>query len=150
MNDRLLKRALPIIAVSCLCNCSVQKDQKETARYILDSERQWAESVATGNTSAIERILADDFIGVDPEGRLYAKQKMIEETRNAPKYFVSNHLNDVKVRFCGNTAIAQGSETWEKRSGERGSFVWTDTWLQRNGRWQIIAAEDLIAPEKSD
>jgi hypothetical protein len=33
---------------------------------------------------------------------------------------------------------------------ERGRFVWTDTWLQRNGRWQIVAAEDLIAPEKSD
>jgi len=54
---------------------------------------------------------------------LYAKQQMIDETRNAPKSFVSNHLNDVKVRFYGNTAIAQGSETWEKRSGERGRFV---------------------------
>ena len=75
---------------------------------------------------------------------------MIADTRNAPKYFVSNRLNDVKVRFYGNTAIAQGSETWEKRSGERGRFVWTDTWLWRNGRWQIVAAEDLIAPEKSD
>ena len=150
MNDRLLKRALPIIAVSCLRNCSVQKDQKETARYILDSERQWAESVATGDTSAIERILADDFIGVDPEGHLYTKQQMIDDTRNAPNYFVSNRLNDVKVRFYGTTAIAQGSETWEKRSGERGRFVWTDTWLQRNRQWQIVAAEDLIAPEKSD
>jgi hypothetical protein len=72
---------------------------------------------------------------------------MIDETRDAPKSFVSNRLNDVKVRFYGNMAIAQGSETWEKRSGERGRFVWTDTWLQRNGHWQIVAAEDLIAPE---
>ncbi len=150
MKDRLLKRALPILAVFCLCDCSVQKDQKETERYILESERQWAESVATGDTSAIERILADDFIGVDPQGHLYPKQKMIDETPNAPKYFVSNRLNDVKVRFYGNTAVAQGSETWEKRSGERGRFVWTDTWLQRNGRWQIVAAQDLIAPEKAD
>jgi len=148
--DRRLPRALAIFGMLCLCSCSMQKDQKETERYILESERQWAESVATGDTSAIERILADDFIGVDPKGRLYAKQQMIDETRNAPKYFVSNRLNDVKVRFYGNTAIAQGSETWEKRSGERGRFVWTDTWLQRNGRWQIVAAEDLIATEKSD
>jgi aminopeptidase C len=56
----------------------------------------------------------------------------------------------VKVRFYGNTAIAQGSESWEKRSGERGRFVWTDTWLLRNGHWQIVAAEDLIAPEEID
>jgi hypothetical protein len=37
-----------------------------------------------------------------------------------------------------------------KRTGERGRFVWTDTWIRRNGRWQIVAAEDLIAPEKPD
>ena len=144
----MLKHALPIAALLCLCDCSVQENQKETERYILESERQWAESVATGDTSAIERILADDFIGVDPKGGLYNKQQMIADTRNAPKSFLSNRLNDVKVRFYGNTAIAQGSETWEKRSGERGRFVWTDTWLQRNGRWQIVAAEDLIAPEE--
>ena len=65
---------------------------------------------------------------------LYNKQQMVADTRNAPKYYVSNRLNDVKVRFYGDTAIAQGSETWKKR----------------NGRWQIVAAEDLIAPEKSD
>jgi ketosteroid isomerase-like protein len=131
----------------CFCDCSLQKDQKETERYILESERQWAESVATGDTSAIERILADDFVGVDPKGIQYNKQQMIAETRDAPKVFVSNRLNDVKVRFFRDTAIAQGSETWEKHSGERGRFVWTDTWLQRDGRWQIVAAEDLIAPE---
>src|SRR6516162_9045589 len=148
--NRMLAGELILLAMFCLCHCSEQKDQKDTERYIVESERQWAESVATGDTSAIERILADDFIGVDPKGHLYTKQQMIDETRNAPKYFVSNRLNDVKVRFYGNTAIAQGSETWEKRSGERGRFVWTDTWLQRNGRWQIVAAEDLIAPEKAD
>ena len=150
MKDRLLKRALPIVGVLCLCHCSAQQDQKEVERYIVSSERQWAESVATGDTSAIERILADDFIGVDPKGRLYTKQQMIGDTPNAPKHFVSNRINDVKVRFYGKTVVAQGSETWEKRSGERGCFVWTDTWLWRNGRWQIVAAEDLIAPEKID
>ena len=150
MKDCLLKCIFPIVAVFCLCHCSEQKDQRDTERYILESERQWAESVARGDTSAIERILADDFVGVDPKGHLYTKRQMIDDTRNAPKYFVSNRLNDVKVRFYGATAIAQGSETWGKRSGERGRFVWTDTWLKRNGRWQIVAAEDLIASEKSE
>jgi hypothetical protein len=56
----------------------------------------------------------------------------------------SSHLT---VRLYGS-AIAQGSESWEKRSGERGRFFWTDTWLLRNGHWQIVAAEDLIALEK--
>ena len=147
---RITSRVLAIIAVLCLCNCSAQRDRQQTERYIVESERQWAESVATGDASAIERILADDFIGVDPKGELYNKQQMIADTRNAPKSFISNRLNDVKVRFYGRTAIAQGSETWERHSGERGRFVWTDTWVRRNHTWQIVAAEDLIAPEKPD
>jgi ketosteroid isomerase-like protein len=134
------------------CSCrSDERTRAETERYIIESERQWAESVATGDTATIERILADDFVGVDPKGPFYDKAKMISDTREAPKYFVSNHANDIKVRFYGDTAVAQGSETWERRSGKprRGRFVWTDTWVKRNGKWQIVAAEDLIAPEQS-
>jgi ketosteroid isomerase-like protein len=129
-----------------LCQC-MRNDQKEAERYIVESERQWAESVATGDPSTVERILADDFLGVDPRGKLYDKAKMIADTRNAREYFISNRLNEVKVRFYGDTAIAQGDETWERRTGERGRFVWTDTWIRRNGRWRIVAAQDLSAPE---
>jgi len=132
-----------------LCQCTQHDDQKEAERYISESERQWAESVASGDTSVIERILADDFVGVDPKGRQYGKTEMISETRNAPKYFVSNHLNDVKIRFYGDAAIAQGNESWQRQTGERGRFVWTDTWIRRHGRWQVVAAEDLDAPESS-
>jgi hypothetical protein len=37
-----------------------------------------------------------------------------------------------------------------RAESERGRFVWTDTWIRRDGRWQIVAAEDLIAPEKAE
>jgi hypothetical protein len=32
-------------------------------------------------------------------------------------------------------------------SDTRGRFVWTDTWLRRDGRWEIVAAEDLTVPK---
>lgn len=99
--------------------------------------------MASGDTAVIERIIADDFIGVDPQGKTYGKASMVADTRKAPQFFLSNRLNDVKVRFYGDTAIAQGSESWERRSGARGRFVWTDTWLRRDAQWQIVAAEDL-------
>jgi ketosteroid isomerase-like protein len=114
--------------------------------YICKSEREWAESVASGDTSAVKRILSEDFIGVDPKGKQYRKAEMVADTAEAPKYFNSNVIGDIIVRFYGNTAVAQGSETWRKKKGDTGRFVWTDTWVKRNGTWQIVAAEDLIAP----
>src|SRR5947207_3052620 len=115
------------------CHCTLDRKQDEAEQYILQSEHQWAESLASGDTTVIERVLADDFIGADPVGNSYDKAKMVSRTRDAPKYFVSNHVNQVKVRFYGDTAVAQGDETWERRSGEprRARFVWTDTWVRR-------------------
>jgi len=121
--------------------------QADAEKYIKESERLWAESVFTGDSSAVDRILADDFIGVDPDGKQYDKAHMVNDTKDAPKFFVSNHLNQVKVRFYGDAAVAQGDESWVRKNGKRGRFVWTDTWIKRNGHWQIVAAEDLIAPD---
>src|SRR5215471_16085437 len=141
--------ALLITFCALLASCSQKIDYKKAEDYIRESEKQWAESVSSGDTSVIQRILADDFIGVDPDGGHYDKQAMVHETATAPQYFLSNHLNDVKIRFYDNFAIAQGDETWVRRSdSSTARFVWTDTWIYRNDRWEILAAEDLIAPVK--
>ena len=137
-----------LIGVLCAARAQ-QSSTAEAERYIKESERLWAESVASGDATSVQRILAADFLGVDPDGSLYEKAKMVAATRESSKEFISNHLNEVKVRFFGDTAVAQGSESWVRRTGSllRGRFVWTDTWIRRNGKWQIVAAEDLIAPE---
>jgi uncharacterized protein with LGFP repeats len=125
-------------------------DYKKAEDFIKESEKEWAESAASGDSTVIERIIADDFIGVDPKGNQYNKQQMVHDTREAPKYFKSNYLSDFKIRFYGNAAVAQGDETWVRYSGQQltGRFVWTDTWVLRNDKWQIVAAEDLVAPVK--
>jgi len=129
---------------------SAKIDYEKARQYITDSEKQWAEVVASGDSTVVQRILADDFIGVDTRGFQYNKDHEVHSTVDGPKYFKSNHLNDVKIRFYGNMAVAQGDETWVRYSGQMltGRFVWTDTWLFRKDKWQIVAAEDLIAPVK--
>jgi ketosteroid isomerase-like protein len=136
--------------VLLLGGCASLQSYGDAEEYIREGSRQWAESVQTGDTTALERILAEDFVGIDPKGQRYDKATMISNTKDAPKYFLSNRLNGVTIRFFGNTAVAQGDESWVRRkNNERGRFVWTDTWVKRNGRWQIVAAQDVIAPENA-
>ena len=54
----------------------------------------------------------------------------------------------VRVGIGNEGFISARGETWERRVGEpkKGSYIWTDTWVKRNGKWQIVAAEDLLAP----
>jgi ketosteroid isomerase-like protein len=147
------RRVIVVFAGVLICVLYAARAQEsstaEAERYIKESERLWAESSANGDTALVERIVADDFVGVDPDGSFYDKAKEIADTRESPKEFISNHLNEVKVRFYGDTAVAQGSESWVRRTEKplRGRYVWTDTWIRRKGKWQIVAAEDLTVAE---
>jgi len=123
-------------------------DRAEVEKYIVQSSIEWAESVATNDASVLERILADDFVWVFPNGKIKDKAEAIADAKQGPGNFISNHIDWVHVRFFGTTAVAQGSETWKKKAGKQldGRFVWTDVWVLRNGKWQIVASTDVIAP----
>jgi hypothetical protein len=119
--------------------------EAEVERYIVESESAWASSVATNDASVVERILADDFVWV-LDGRVLNKATAVEEAGKGPSDFLSNTLEYAHVRFFGDTAVVQGSEMWTRKGDKMGRFVWTDTWLRRNGRWQIVASEDVSVP----
>jgi hypothetical protein len=43
--------------------------------YIKLSEQQWAEASMKRDTATVERILADDFVGLDPLGSFFRKEE---------------------------------------------------------------------------
>jgi ketosteroid isomerase-like protein len=121
--------------------------QSEAERYIKSSETAWAESVATNDASVVKRILSDDCVWV-LDGEILTKSQAVADAQNGPGDFLSDHLDYAHVRLFGDTAVVQGSETWTRKGGRKGHFVWIDTWLRRNGKWQIVAAEDDSVPIK--
>jgi ketosteroid isomerase-like protein len=127
-----------------------QDSETRVEQYIKTSEQQWAEAGIHRDTATVERILADDFLGVAPDGSFYDKAQELTNAKENTENFLSNHVSSVKIRFFGDTAVAQGTESWEQRSGtpKRGKYVWTDTWVKRSDKWQIVAAEDVLVPER--
>ena len=57
--------------------------QKEAEQYIIESEHQWAEAEVTLDYKLAERILADDFVGIAPDGSHYGKADEIGRTKRA-------------------------------------------------------------------
>jgi hypothetical protein len=145
--SRKLLGAAALSTLLALLGCATRPYDESVEKTILDGARAWAESLATGDTEVLERIIAHDFVGTAPRGNRYTKRQLIEATKGAAKVFASNTLGKVTVRVFGDTAVAQGEEDWVKHEGEpiSGRFVWTDVWVLRNGTWQIVAAQDVIA-----
>lgn len=141
--------ATALIGASMFVAISAQAADKCPSReaaqaYIEKSEARWAEQSVTNDMSVIQEIIADDYIGVSSASRVVTKEQMLKDISDA---FVSNKLEHADVHFFSDSlAIAQGKENWEMKGGRLGSYIWTDTWLCRNGRWQIIASQDTPLP----
>lgn len=116
---------------------------------ILQLERDWTQSFVTMDVAANERIVADDFFGTEPDGKRITKAELLAEVRTG-EALASNRLNedDVKVRFYGQTAVVNGSESWKQKDGKIGRFIWTDVFVKRNGKWQVVASQDLAVLDK--
>jgi hypothetical protein len=139
--------AIPLLAATMPRSQSLS--QKDVEAYIKNSESQWTDMETTGDTSVAERILANDFVGVRPDGSHYAKAQEIAESKAGQIDYSKSHLAEINVRFYGDAAVAQGRSEWEKRNGQSGSFIFTDTWIYRDNKWQIVAAEDVKIQQPS-
>ncbi len=136
--SRVIICALLLGAFSAL---AAQDDsQKNAEAYIVESEWRAATPVSSSES------LPTTSRAWIPKAGSTTKPRWLPTRATLPS-ISSNHLNDVKVRFYGDTAVAQGNESWERRTGtpKRGRFVWIDTWIRRNGKWQIVAVPE---PEK--
>jgi hypothetical protein len=124
-----------------------------TAKFIVDAERQWAEAECTHNRIT-ETILADDFQGTSPiDGKRYTKPEEVTTTTDTSRIARDCRLIDANVRLFGDSlAMVYGSESSVRKTKGGAEqpvcLTWTDTWLKRNGKWQIIAAQDSQFPCK--
>jgi hypothetical protein len=117
----------------------------KTAKFMIDMERKWAEGVCTNN-GVVSELLADDFQGTSTRGERYNKADELRDEKG-PHSAHGCALDDAKVRFFGeDVAIIYGSEHAigkdKTRPDAKQCQVWTDTWLKRDGKWQIAAAQD--------
>ncbi|HKE45435.1 MAG TPA: nuclear transport factor 2 family protein [Steroidobacteraceae bacterium] len=141
--------ALMMAGISSLAGEAVAADapatSNSTAQWMIEQERAWAEQ-ACGHPWVVAELLAEDFHGTAPKGSRYDKPK--EAPTYDPATFATDcRLLDADVRFFGsNVAVVYGSETktvsLPDAKHEQRCLVWTDTWLKRNGKWQIIAVQD--------
>jgi len=121
-------------------------ERNATARLIIERARAWADQ-ACGGKWVISDLLADDFRGTSPEGTRYEKPTGEPPYDPNAQWSTDCRLDQADVRFFGrDIAVMYGAESRKVAlpdgNHERRCLVWTDTWLRRKGKWQIIAVQD--------
>ena len=145
-----MTRTLAIAALAFLAT-SVALGQKQTASRDrssgvgqairqLDKERIQAQIGADAAT--LDRIYADDFIGVGPSGTVRTKPQVLLDFTSGDLKFQSITTEEVQVRVYENTAVETGLSTMVGQ--DRGKAVPRDTrftrvWIKQKGHWQLVA-----------
>jgi hypothetical protein len=111
---------------------------------LTDLEQEWMVANINADKGKLDRILADDYVGTDSDGKRQGKAeyiKTIERDTGIQKW----DFEDLKVNLKGERATLTGVVKWQVRDQEVADRF-TDKFVWRDGRWQAISAE--LSPVK--
>jgi ketosteroid isomerase-like protein len=121
------------------------------ARTLLQLEDGWASAVVRRDSATFERLLDPGFVYTEND-RLESRADVLHDVIHGTDTVTAAHNEEMLVHCFGTTAVVTGWLVLEGR-GPGGTFVrryrFTDTWMRRNGRWRIVAAEDYLAAPPS-
>ena len=127
----MLWLAMPLLAVA------------QDSSKVIAMENAWNQAELKNDASAVQLLLADDFIMTTAEGDLYNKNQFVASVRDKSYQPLALQSTNMTVHAHGNTAIVTGAY-YEKGMDKgrvyerRGRF--TDTWMFMDNRWQCAAS----------
>jgi uncharacterized protein (TIGR02246 family) len=150
MNKAQMRRTL-VLAALVLTGTPLALGQKQNAsrdqrssvqRAIRQLDRERIQAQIDADAKALDRIYADDFVGVGPSGTVRTKSQVITDFTSGDLRFKSITTDEVQVRVYGKTAVETGLSTMVGQ--DKGKIVPQDTrftrvWVKQKGRWRLVA-----------
>lgn len=119
-----------------------------TARTLLRLEDDWTRGVVRRDTAMFRRLLAPGFVYTENADVMGTEEVIRGVVGDDRVERAENH--DMKVHDFGGTAVVTGILEMVGK-GKGGPFDrryrFTDTWMRRGTRWQIVAAQDYLMPK---
>ena len=107
-------------------------------------EMEWRRAQLSNNISVIDRLLADDYLGISANGTLETKADELTRRRSGSLHITQLDLSDIKVRIYGDTAVVTSKADLVGKNGDRdisGRFRYTRVYSNRMGQWRIVSFE---------
>lgn len=108
-------------------------------------EEQWRRAQLAGDVATMDRMLADDFIGISMSGQVNTKAQQLERIRTRKLVVSKVELSDMKVKLVGSVAIVTSQAEVEGTSEDgsvKGTYRYTRIYQREtNGDWKITSFE---------
>lgn len=142
---RVVFFSLCILGSSTLCGCESKRDM--TQEELVRRTQELVSAVAVGNQAPWQKYFADDCMFFDERGRSMNKKALVAEITPLPEGSSGDlTVGKAQSHIEGNVAIlSYALDETEIIFGqvEKARYHETDTWMQRNGEWKIVAGQVL-------
>ena len=115
-------------------------DHDEVLDQLRDLENDWTAANINDDKEALERILADDWVGPAEQGRLTSKADYIRTNRRDTRVEKWD-FDDLELNLIGDRATLSGKVTYEINDGRDLKFTFLDKFVWRDGRWQATGSD---------
>ena len=115
-------------------------DEDAVKAQLEDLENDWTVANVNADKQALDRILADDFVGTTEEGALYSKAdylRTIQRDTSMEKW----DFDDLKLNLVGDRASLSGKVKFERSDQDDEKYEFIDKFVWRDGRWQATSSE---------
>jgi ketosteroid isomerase-like protein len=145
---------LGLAAAACAHAQGSAADSSAVQANLKQMEDTWVKALVNKDHAAVANMIADDFAGFNPEGKNVTKSQLLEEAKNEPNTLSSATNDNMDVHVYGPNLATVSGTTTEKGKDKHGkqftrSYVWVDTWMERNGKWECIA-EGVMQSKKKE
>jgi hypothetical protein len=126
------------------------KEPKPGAVELVRLENQWAAGLVKRDRALFEKLLAPKFIYTEND-RLMRRDEVLNDVTSGADTVTAARNEGMEVHeFGAVTAAVTGWLIVEGRS--KGApfthrYRFTDTWVKRKAGWEIVAAQDYLAPK---
>ena len=146
-NLMIHRRFFPAIVLLLAVARLASAQETISERELLRCSQELFDSLVTGNKEPWQKYYADDAIFFDEKGRNLNKIALVADISPLPNgYSGKITIGKSTSRIIGDTAVVSYDvDETETIYGQNLSARYheTDTWLRRNGIWQIVATQVL-------
>ena len=137
-----------LMVVCCLGVAGGTAAQRSAEEELLQLERDWCTASVKKDAALLGRVLADEYSGVTNSGVVTTKAEVLAALKDKNSSTDQCVDDDMKVRLYGDAAVVTGlgtrSGTFEGAAFKDRKFLWTDTFVKKDGRWQCVASQGTV------
>jgi ketosteroid isomerase-like protein len=111
---------------------------------VLQLESQWSKAIQSGDTAAMERLLAHDYVGVDPAGASTSKSQEIDMFRKGDLKIESIQAGEQKIKVYIGGVIVTGKSTIKAKFKDQdisGDYRFIDVFERKPSGWQVVYSQ---------